>query len=154
MGSRGWAGIPRVSGHSGQGADGFCGMVPKCRVPPGAQRSHHATAHFCSRLNQQKEMNKEQTTGFKRWKEKIGFFSMWSLTKYPCGVGRWHDLINVMKIQHEGRETTQGPALLWIWVLASQTLSLTSQDRFEDSAVGSSLWCFESMLEGQVLTQH
>lgn len=147
MGSRCWASISRGGGHPGQGADGFCGMVPQCRVPPGAQRIHLATAHFCSRLNQQKEMKKEQTTGFKRWKEKIVFLSMWNLTKYPCALQRWHDLINVMEIQHRGRETTQGPVLLWIWVLASQVLSLTSQDRFDGSAVGSSLCCFESMLE-------
>lgn len=69
---------------------------------------------------------------------------MWSLTKHPCAVQRWHELINGMKMQHGGRETTQGPVLHWIWVLASQTLPLTSQDRFADSAVGSSLWCFES----------
>lgn len=79
---------------------------------------------------------------------------MWSLTKYPCAAQRWHDLINMMKIQHGGREITWGPVLHWVWVLASQTLSLTSQDRFDDSAVGSNLWCFESMLEGGVLTQH
>lgn len=79
---------------------------------------------------------------------------MLNLTKQPCAVQRWQELINVMKIQHGGRETTQGPVLHWIWVLASQTLSLTSQDRFDDSAVGSSLWCFESMLEGGALTQH
>lgn len=54
-----------------QDGGGHSCTLPKCTAPPEAQRSHHAMAHFCSRLNQQKEVNKEQTTDFKRWKNSL-----------------------------------------------------------------------------------